>query len=327
MNRRFAAVLLSTLSLSTALALAQNTAENDFQDNVVIVLDASGSMKTTMSGTKRSRMAVAKDALVKVTENIPPNTNVGLLVFSSSNLRSDWAYPLGKVQLSQLQQAIRSPEPGGGTPLGAYLKKGTDALLQQRKKQHGFGSYRLLVVSDGQASDQGLVETYLPDVMSRGVTVDCIGVDMAEDLSLATKVHSYRRADNPEQLVKAVQAIFAEVGGGPKTASQSDDDFAIIAGIPDQMAAAMLKALTHVGDHPIGEQPPAPHEPMASVPQYDPSKPGLPPTHAPGPSTGSWVGTVCSVLGCFLVVGLFVVGLLIIGVRKAAKNQTNRRRR
>jgi hypothetical protein len=286
-------------------------------------------MKKNMSGTRRPKMDVAKDALVTVMRKVPPNTNVGLLVFSSTNLRNDWAYPLGKVNPAMLEQAIRSPQPGGGTPLGAYLKKGSDALLQQRKKQHGFGSYRLLVVTDGEATDPHLVDQFLPDVLSRGITVDCIGVDMSEDVALATRVHSYRRANNPQQLVSAVQAVLAEVGGGAKSDQQTEEDFALIAPIPEQMASAMLKALSQTRDHPIGEPPPDEvGEAVATGATYDPFKSGPPPT--PGgqqPSGGSWFGWLCSVLGFFCIGGIFLLMLLVIGVRKASRNQHHRRRR
>jgi uncharacterized protein YegL len=304
-----------------------STSASADQDNVIIVLDASGSMKTQMQKAKnKTRMQAAKEALLAVMRDLPKTTNVGLLVFSGKNLRNDWVYPLKPVDPQELIKAINLPQPDGGTPLGAYLKKGADALLKQRRAQHGFGTYRLLVVTDGVANDQQLVDLYLPDVLSRGITVDVIGVDMASDLSLATQVHSYRRADDPKSLVEAVKNVFAEVGSGSSDSASSAEDFALIAPIPDQMATAMVAALSRVADHPIGEAPPADPVSAATSPgEYDPSQPGLPP---PPPSRrGTWIGSFFSFLGnlCFFgFIFLVIAAFVLIQLGRAAQRRNRR---
>ena len=226
--------------------------QGDYPDNVVVILDASGSMKEPMSSTGTKKMDAAKEALLGVIETIPPSTQVGLLVFSARNMKSGWAYELGTVDVERLQNAIRRPAPGGRTPLGKYLKIGADALLKQREEQFGYGTFRLLVVTDGEASDPSLVDGYLPDILSRGITIDAIGVDMTSDHALATRVHSYRRADDPQSLKQAVSEVFAEVSSGGADSS-GDDTFELLAGIPTDMAEAMLVALRSSGNHPIGQ--------------------------------------------------------------------------
>jgi hypothetical protein len=181
----------------------------------------------------------------------------------------------------------------------------------------------LLVVTDGQASDQELVDLYLPDIMSRGITVDVIGVDMASDLSLATQVHSYRRADDPKSLVEAVQNVFAEVGGGASDKTSSAEDFALIAPLPNEMAVAMLAAVSKVSDHPIGEAPPAdPGSAAGSPGHYDPSQPGLPPQ--PPHRRGSWIGNFFAFLGKLCFYGFMI--LIAIGVLLAKLGQSQQRR-
>ena len=56
---------------------------------------------------------------------------------------------------------------------------------------------QLLVVTDGEANDAGLVDGYTPDIISRGITIDAIGVEMQSRRTLANMVHSYRNADDP----------------------------------------------------------------------------------------------------------------------------------
>lgn len=250
--RTFCLYVTLSAAVAALLPCRANAEDAAFQDNVVIVLDASGSMTGIMQGANVTRMQAAKQALLQVVDKLPASTNVGLLVFSSANLSTDWAYPLGRVDRVALRQAVLLPEPSGHTPLGAYLKQGADALLEQRRKQHGYGTYRLLMVTDGEANDPELVEAYLPDVLARGITLDVIGVDMAGDHTMATRSHSYRRANDPESLVRAVTAVFAEVGGGPQD-DVDEEQFALLQGIPGEMAAAMLTALTTTGNQPIGE--------------------------------------------------------------------------
>jgi hypothetical protein len=217
-------------------------------DNVVVVVDASGSMGAPMGGS--TRMSVAKDALKQVLKQIPDTTHVGILVFPQGN----WVYPLGPRKESMLAGAIDSIQSGGGTPLGDYMKRGADALLEARKKQFGYGTYRLLVVTDGEAGDARQVEAYTPDIISRGITIDCIGVEMASRHTLATKVHSYRNANDPESLKQAISEVFAEVASGD-AGPGGENAFELITDLPEATASAMLKSLSTSGNQPIGEGP------------------------------------------------------------------------
>lgn len=250
-----------------------------FRDNVVIVLDASGSMNERMHDSPVTRMDAAKEALQAVIGRVPDNTQVGLVVFSASNLRNDWTYDLQPVNKAELSKAIELPRPGGATPLGQYLKVGSDRLLKQREAQRGYGTFRLLVVTDGIASDPILVERYLPDVLARGILVDVIGVDMKENHPLATRVRSYRKANDPESLVKAVTSALSEVSSqGPQDAA-GQEEFELVAAFPPEMASAALEALTISGNYPIGEAAPvhrAPHEEHAPTPAQTPVAPGEP---------------------------------------------------
>jgi hypothetical protein len=217
-------------------------------DNVVVVVDASGSMGAPMGGS--TRMSVAKNALKQVLDQIPDTTHVGILVFP----RGDWVYPLGPRKESMLAGAIDSIQSGGGTPLGDYMKRGADALLEARKKQFGYGTYRLLVVTDGEAGDARQVEAYTPDIISRGITIDCIGVEMASRHTLATKVHSYRNANDPESLKQAISEVFAEVASGD-AGPGGENAFELITDLPEATASAMLQSLSTSGNQPIGEGP------------------------------------------------------------------------
>jgi hypothetical protein len=299
------------LCLTLAVPLAAQTAPEGvptelFQDNVVIVLDASGSMDEPMSTAPMTKMQAAKQALLPVLDKLPETTNVGLVVFSARNLQTDWVYPLGRVDKAALRSAVMLPEPGGNTPLGAYLKVGTDALLRQREAQHGYGSFRLLVVSDGEASDPDLVTSYLPDVLTRGITVDVIGVDMDQAHALATRVHSYRRADSAEELEQALTSVFAEVGSDQDDALLAEQ-FELIQPLPAEMADRMLAALTTTGNHPIGEVPASGGAAVGATPGGTPAPVGQPGT--PGPDQGGsnrWMWGVLALVVAYIVLRGFL---------------------
>ena len=219
--------------------------------NVVILLDASGSMGRPMADSQMTKMAAAKAALRETLTQAPPDTHIGLLVFSAHGAPQEWFYPLGPREDARLLEAIDAPSPGGGTPLGKYIRRAADRLLEQRARQRGYGAYRLLIVTDGEADDPDKVDRYTAEILARGVTMDVIGVDMKSDHTLAAKAHSYRRANDPESLRKAVADVFAEVADAGGDAA-AENAFAEIAPIPSEIAAAMLEALARSGNEPIG---------------------------------------------------------------------------
>lgn len=228
------------------LFIASIFSQNDVSahNNVVIVVDASGSMNDDMSGHRK--IIVAKDALKSVLKEIPQDTFIGIICFGGS---SGWVYPIGIKNEVKINAAIDSIWASGGTPLGEYIKKGADALLQQRKKQLGYGSFRLLVVTDGEANDTNLVDKYVPDVISRNIILDVIGVNMESKHTLAKYAHSYRSANNLQQLHTAIRTVLAEISitkGDPV-------DFTILEPIPDNVVLPIISAFSQNRDCPIGD--------------------------------------------------------------------------
>jgi uncharacterized protein YegL len=242
--KRFAIIIIGLLLLVQVLS-----AQEVYVDNVVIILDASGSMSGVMSGTGIKKITSAKAAIKEVLKTIPGNTQIGLLVFGGR--ANGWVYQLGPRDDAKLLQAVSGLSAKGGTPLGAYMKMGADRLLKVRESQYGYGSYRLLIVTDGEADDEDLVARYTPDIISRGIIMDVIGVDMAHDHALATKAHSYRRANDPASLKRAIQEVFAEVGKSAD-AQSGESAFEELDGLSNEMALKIISALISSGNHPIG---------------------------------------------------------------------------
>jgi uncharacterized protein YegL len=279
------------------------------ETHVVVVLDDSGSMESSMRGGQQ-KMQVAKQALQTVLEDLPDDAKVGVLALNSKVGGNPWIVPLGPVDRTGLQRQISRINAAGSTPLGAAMKQAADALLTEREK-NVYGTYRLLIVTDGEATDENLVERYLPKIKSRGLVTDVIGVAMSEDHSLATKVNTYRRGDDPQSLTQAIAEVFAETSDDDLTTGQSD--YELLAGLPNEVAAAAVYSLSQIDNQPISESA-ADESAVADMPSRAT-------TPVPAGSTtvddrrGSGLGLVC--FGAFFLF-LVIVGLLAI----AGKSQS-----
>ena len=294
-------ILAPLIVAAPAIAAAQ-----DYADCAVIILDASGSMDAKMPAGVR-KIDAAKTALQSVLMGIPETTHIGLLVFSGTNVPNPWVYPLGPRDNDALAKAISLPRPGGNTPLGRFIKTGADRLLEERTKQYGYGSYRLLVVTDGEATDGSLTDQYTPDIVARGITMDVIGVNMKQDHTLATKVHSYRRADDPAALQKALSEILAEI-------NVLDDDtaaaeaFDLLAPLPAELCGSMIQALAQVNNQPIGQPAAAVDQRPGRVAQSQPQpQPVSPPKKDKEFPFGG------------LIVGVIIFIVLLRAVRRAGR--------
>lgn len=270
-------------------------------NNIIVVLDTSGSMEDRMA-IGRSRMEVVKDVLTNVLKDTPENTHIGIVSFQG------WVYEFGPVDKDRLSDAIRDTRPVGGTPLWQYIKIGADRLLEARQKNNNVGVYKLIIATDGEAQDEYLANRghndkgYLDDIINRGIIIDAIGVDMARDHKLSTQVNgSYMRGDDPRSLKQAVQRAVAEVKFED---IQFDVDFQAISELPEAFAADAVTAVSTFQNHPVGEA--APEIPVEGQEQASNNA-----TLTPGNSEGGGLGFVCVAslvfLGIVVVIGIFFI--------------------
>ncbi|MCA9126822.1 MAG: VWA domain-containing protein [Planctomycetales bacterium] len=273
------------------------------EQNVVVVIDDSGSMDADMwtaSGQRIRRIDAAKQALVQVLGDLPPETNVGVLALNTILDGSNWLVELGPATAEDRVQQINQLRAEGGTPLGEFLKQGADALLQARDKQL-YGTYRLLIVSDGEANDPDLVEAYLPQILARGIVVDVIGVDMSVQHSLATRVHNYRSANDESALTSAISEVFAETLADD--GMDGDAAFDMLKNLPDEFASEAIQVLTNVGNLPLD----------ANASSSNNS--GWQTNAGTGPSDAAVGFTLLGGLCCFFMVGftVIVIALIVVG--------------
>ena len=217
-------------------------------DNIVIVLDGSGSMNADFGS--KNRMETAKEIIKKTVLELPhEGTKVALLCFP----RYEWVYPLGPINDAEFTKAVDILHPDGGTPLGANMKVGADELLQARKKDP-YGSFRLILMTDGDAQDSGLVDKYCDDILSRGIAVTTIGIGMDNGHQLQKKT-PYRSANDAQSLAQATREfVAAEAGAGSNVSVE--EVLAEIAPLPDDSANLMIGSISKIQNHPIGTAAP-----------------------------------------------------------------------
>jgi hypothetical protein len=284
-------------------------------DHIVIVLDTSASMNEYMRSAKKSRMEVAKESLTEVLlEELSPNTKVGILTFSG------WSYDLQEVDRENLKKAINGAIPSGGTPLYEAIKKGATRLLEERRKQGNVGGYKLLVVTDGQAQDNQLNNSFtnqngatvpgvMEDVLHRFIVVDVIGLDMMQDHMLKTQINGfYMPGGSKEGLKRGVRKSLVEVGSKADNSVADEEVFAEVAALPEAFARSSVRALTDFQNQPIGELPPV-EKPMVEEQTSTSTQPAA---DAPAAQSSglSALGIVC-ILSIVVVVVLFLVGAAV----------------
>ena len=280
--------------------------------NVVVLLDDSGSMEEQMRGQKTRRIDAAKDALLTVLNQVPDDGSIGVLALNGTSGDGEWIIDLGPINKTEIADAVGRIRAGGGTPLGAFMKTATDALLELREKEY-YGTYRLLVVTDGEANDAPYLDAILPEVLSRNITVDVIGVDMETEHSLATQVDNYRRADDPDSLQQAISASLAEVASSSDEDAGSDSDYELLDGLPDDIASVVIAALVDNQNQPISEPE------GYSRAHGRQGQPGYPISTGarPEPSSGSG--------GIGVALFMMIVFVTILGKLIAASNSKRRR--
>ncbi|MEI8232163.1 MAG: VWA domain-containing protein [bacterium] len=118
--------------------------------NVLIILDASGSMQTG------GRMDIAKQAIKNYIARASSNTNIGLMIygFKGSNSTADKPVscasaevlsPIGQVSPTTIDGLLATVKPVGWTPMGYALQQATQAFAGKEGQKN-----EVILLSDGE---------------------------------------------------------------------------------------------------------------------------------------------------------------------------------
>jgi hypothetical protein len=217
-------LLVLAAALATALlASAQSRTEGPGQTppageasltrNFYFIFDGSGSMSEALTrqckGDKRfgSKLEGAKWAVEQFLPLVPPDVNVGLWVFDTHG--NSERVTLGPDRRASFLAEVKKIRAGGKTPLSESIEQGVNRLLQQRDHQLGYGEFRLVVVTDGEATGRPLPQavTYAGE---RRIPIYTIGLCLGTDHALRKSSVSYRPADSIEALKLGLEETLAE---------------------------------------------------------------------------------------------------------------------
>ncbi|MCD8535296.1 MAG: VWA domain-containing protein [Verrucomicrobia bacterium] len=169
--------------------------------NYYIVLDASGSMSYTIGeigGEKR--IDAAKKAVVAFLQQLPRDVHLGLLSFQPTRE----LVALGPNNHQSVAEHVLKLTPQGKTPLYKAITIGFSALEDQARKQSGYGTYKLIIVTDGESNDDNPVPLARSIVENSPVEIHVIGFAISEHALNIPGVTHYVSANSSEELRQAL---------------------------------------------------------------------------------------------------------------------------
>jgi Ca-activated chloride channel homolog len=141
---------------------------------VMIVLDASGSMRRSVMGSIRTQQEIANESAAVAVGTLDSRDLVGVLAFDSETRE---VVPLGpNTDPDATAARIRSIAPGGGTVIGPALQTARDRLTGvDAEIKH------VILLSDGRAADADRLPPIAEALGRSGVRVTTIGVGAEAD--------------------------------------------------------------------------------------------------------------------------------------------------
>lgn len=215
---------LSNNSIATTPSIEEVKGVASFDRNFLIVFDDSGSMSDKNCGGNalkievapgkfaENRIDVAKWATDKfVRESVPSDVNLGFYPLNNTKFK----VPLGKDNRDRILAAIESMNTGGsrGTPLNYEIQQATNLLSQQRALQLEYGEYYVIVVTDGEATDDGGrdAKAGAEYALRNKIPIITIGFCLPQGHGLREHSWKYRNVLNADQLLDALKETQAEL--------------------------------------------------------------------------------------------------------------------
>lgn len=167
------------------------------QDNLVIVVDRSGSMEGICG--EASKAATTVEVLKSFIPNIPSTVAVGYIEFDRN---SRVVVPLELNNQAALLSAVGDYRAdGGSTYLGEAIGEAFTVLSDQALTQASTGTYRIVVITDGAASDERALKSILLTTGTTPVEVMTAGFCMGDHVLNDPGQTIYVEATNADELL------------------------------------------------------------------------------------------------------------------------------
>ena len=167
----------------------------------VLVFDDSGSMS--------DQIEAAKVAALEFAAKLPATTYLGAIGINSGVLVEPMPV---REALPVLQSVLATVRADGGTPLTRAMRAAHDMLRNEAANQRGFGTYQILVTTDGAADDTGaLTDEVVAILTASPVNISTIGIGIGDGhpLNLGGETRYVAIADVAD-LASALQEVAAE---------------------------------------------------------------------------------------------------------------------
>lgn len=115
--------------------------------NVYLILDASSTTTQSSCFGYGSKQQVMEAAVFNFVDEMPENTNLGVIRFDSDGPNE--IASLAPVDVTFLKQLMSETKAGGGNPVAITISYAYKALQRQAMTQNGYGEYHIVLLTDG----------------------------------------------------------------------------------------------------------------------------------------------------------------------------------
>ena len=192
-----------------SVGLSSGLTEADMQRkqlNLVVVLDISGSMRSpfdqyyydqfgnpveTQSTSTKSKMQIAREAVVDMLDHLKAGDRFGMVLFDDTAYLAKPLSPMEKTDMGAIADHILELEPQGGTNMEAGFREGTELLATAPESSPAEYENRIIFLTDAMPNTGDTSETSLLGMaqanaeVSQYTTFIGIGVDFNTTLTEA----------------------------------------------------------------------------------------------------------------------------------------------
>jgi len=190
----FWSVVFLALGLLMAGGMPAGAQDTAIPHNVMLIVDASGSMKKAVDG--ETRMAAAKRVLGETLATLPPEVRLGLLAYGHRKAKDctdmELVSPIGSEDAATIGGRIQKLNPKGETPIAASLEMAAKSFLAFKGQMNS-----IVLVTDG-------IEECKGDPCAAAASIKAAGLDLKVDVVGFTL--------KPEQR-KLIECVATETGG------------------------------------------------------------------------------------------------------------------